>query len=200
MITILSDGDMIVGTATGAEGIPLPLNLVGIRPERLRLINGAVVDVMERTDWFIDQSGRKRTIADAGWQAMSCPWDAILIQADGTWRIRLSSDDLIAYARQKRIEALTGVAVTPHGTCWLDQGTRADLGQIIQLLDEGLAVEPVAVKLASGFVSLTRAQVIAVIASVAAVVMGAFASEGLAVQGVAAQTITTQAQIDAFFA
>ena len=112
---LIADSDLIVGAVTGdAVGIPAPADLADLPLDRLRLVDGAIIDAATLTTFYIDDRGRKRAVAGAGWQALDCAWDDVLVRdADtGDWRIETDADQL-AVARAdaiRRATALTDAA------------------------------------------------------------------------------------------
>jgi hypothetical protein len=114
---------------------------------------------------------------------------------DVATRLRTKAE-LSEYAADKRRAVLNYPTPTPHGISWCDQGTRSDFGQIIQMLDEGLATEPVLIKLAGGFVHLTRSELIEVIIAVGAKVMLGFAVESAVLVDVESGEVQTFADVD----
>lgn len=94
-------------------------------------------------------------------------------------------------AAEQRRKVLRAPAMTAYGRCWCDQGTRSDLGQVVQMIDEGLMTEPVPFKLVDGGVALTRADVLLVASAVCTRVTAAFAVEDRLCRAIDAKTVTT---------
>ena len=90
---------------------------------------------------------------------------------------------LISDLAALRYEVETGGITLPTGiTVRTDRGTRASITEAVNALEAGLLADPIPWKLETGWVDLTRADLSAIAAAVAAHVQAGFAAER-AVQG-----------------
>ena len=107
---------------------------------------------------------------------------------------------LKAYAARLRRRRLDGLIVeTPFGDTWTDRGTRGDIGDKIRMIDELNITDPVNFKLVGGSVSVTRANLVTIGAVIGNAVQGEFDKEASCEAAIDAETITTEAEIDAAF-
>jgi|GEM_PF-2994469 len=89
------DDDIVLARASGdVSGVPIPDLLLSLPDDRLRCVEGSIVDAADTTEWFVDDVGRKR-LADAdGRFAISCSWDARLVKSRDGWRVATAQDTL----------------------------------------------------------------------------------------------------------
>lgn len=112
--------------------------------------------------------------------------------ADGTGVLK-------TYATARRYDVEVA-GVTWNGVALpTDREKRAALVQALQTAQAGLIPFPVTFGLGTTKLSLTEPQLTAAVAAIAAHVQGAFDKWGAAIDGIAAGTIITTAQIDALF-
>jgi hypothetical protein len=107
---------------------------------------------------------------------------------------------LVAYAADKRWRVQNaGTALPPPftGTVQTDDGTRATIAQTLQSIDLGIVNEPVVWKLPSGFVSLSRSDLVAVARLIGQHVQACFDMEADVGASIQSGAITTTAAIEA---
>jgi hypothetical protein len=197
----LIEGDLVIGTGTGdILGIEASDALAAVPLDRLRVLDGAVVDVSERTQWFVDDLGQLHVEDALGRQPIGCAVDAQLVRTNGVWSVRDAKEQLIAYARDRRWQcevAGTAVGGVPVRT---DRETRSALleAQAAIALDPGWSTPW---ELANGATFLVNANTLPpIIAAVAAHRRSAFETYDTVKAAIEAGTITTRAAIDAAFA
>lgn len=82
---------LIVGTVEGVGGGPdIPSNLAALPLDRLRFVDGTIIDAASHDRFYIDEFGRKRLarVRDE-WRPLDCSFADPLVQGkDGRWRIR----------------------------------------------------------------------------------------------------------------
>lgn len=98
-------------------------------------------------------------------------------------------------ANKRRGLIATGQIAIGQGRSWIDDDTAAAIGRTIQAVDLGFATVPVAWKLATGFVQMSRADLLALGSAVAEAQQEAFAAEAAIDAAIDAGAITTIAQI-----
>lgn len=86
--------DDMVFAATGDLGSPAPLHLAGMPVDRLRFVDGEVIDADTLTTFYIATHGMRHAVPGEGRQPLACRWDDVLFKDGDTWRVRLPSDDL----------------------------------------------------------------------------------------------------------
>ena len=86
MIAITHD-DLVVGRGDGVVGVAIPEALLAVPDERLRLRDGVVIDVTERTAWFVDRDGLKHVEPGDGREPLACALSDELERVDGAWRV-----------------------------------------------------------------------------------------------------------------
>lgn len=98
MIKALIDADLIVGLVVGdGDGVEMPETIAGLPLDRLRHIDGAIVDIAAREAFYIDGLGRKRVDQlDPAWPEIACVWDDALIRDGEVWRVESAGDRLTA--------------------------------------------------------------------------------------------------------
>lgn len=78
-----------------APGHDVPDELADMPLDRLRLVDGKVIDAATLRAFWLDERGRRHAEAGEGRQKVRCAWDAAIdLAADGKWRVRTQSDDL----------------------------------------------------------------------------------------------------------
>lgn len=113
--------DLVLGIVSGdVDGIDVPAGLTSLPPGRLRLVNGAIVDISARTDWFLDSIGQKRVVQlDPSWTLVSCAWDAAVVNDGGLWRVQSAAEaltlakDLLKADIDQQAEAQRTKLITP---------------------------------------------------------------------------------------
>ncbi|MEQ1711715.1 MAG: hypothetical protein ABL908_09970 [Hyphomicrobium sp.] len=113
MTIMITDGDLVTGIALGdADGPELPCAMAALPLDRLRLMDGVIVDVDQRTEWHVDAAGKKRVAAAPDRQPLTCAWDAVLLRDGGAWRVSTERDIVVprirAEAARRIIAALGG--------------------------------------------------------------------------------------------
>lgn len=105
---------------------------------------------------------------------------------------------LRAYAADKRYAVETGGTRLPNGLAVAtDRVTQNALDRTINALERGFASEPVQWKGATGWIPLTKTDLLGLAAAMTAHVQEAYAAEKTVSDGIEAGTITTTAQIEA---
>lgn len=195
--------DLITGEGTGIDGPERPANLVGVPLSRLRWSGGSVIDVAGVTTWHIDSAGRKRVASAEDRQPLTCAWDAVLLRAGDTWRVRTAADDLIAYAHALQwAKAEAGITVTFQG----GPTVRFPTDGTGRGLLNGAVTRAQQANPPSGFrwqtgatscVTLTPAQVVTAGVAAADYVQATFDTLDDVIADILSGTITSTAQIDA---
>jgi len=88
---------IVTGLIAGdAGGLPeVPEGLVGLPMERLRVLDGRVVDAASFSRFWIDPEGRKQVQQiDPAWPSVDCIWTDRLIAIEGGWRAESSTEKL----------------------------------------------------------------------------------------------------------
>ncbi len=108
-----------------------------------------------------------------------------------------SMADLLAYAADRRWRAETG-GIT-HGGLMVqtDPASQANVSQAIQSIDLGIVTAPLPWKTASGFLMLSRADLVGIAVAIAAHVQACFAIEAAIAADIDRGGITTLTEIDA---
>lgn len=107
---------------------------------------------------------------------------------------------LVSYAADKRWRVQVGGTALPPpftGTVQTDDATRATIAQTLQSIDLGIVSEPVVWKLPSGFVSLSRSDLVAIARLIGQHVQACFDMEADVVASIRLGAITTNAAIEA---
>jgi hypothetical protein len=100
----LTENDLVIGTIDGTvEGISIPADLIGVALDRLRLLDGAIVDAGDMDQFYVDEAGTKHVVAGDGRQPLACALDDVLVQQAGVWHVITDSDQLA----QVKAEAVT---------------------------------------------------------------------------------------------
>ena len=60
-------------------------NMATFDKDRIRLLNGVVIDAATVTTFYIDAGGTKHVVDAPGRQTMDCEWDDRLLNVDGVW-------------------------------------------------------------------------------------------------------------------
>ncbi|CAB4327459.1 MULTISPECIES: hypothetical protein [unclassified Brucella] len=104
MLAIIQD-DLVVGTMSGTvDGVEIPLHLSSVPTDRLRYLDGELIDASENREWFVDNLGQKHIIAGEGWQSLTCGIDERMARGnDGQWRA--SPLETIKAQLKRRIDA-----------------------------------------------------------------------------------------------
>ena len=66
-----------------------------VLPEFARFLNKSIVDIRERTTFFINESGDKFVSEFSGYQQIQCQFDDELLFTDGIWKVKTSRCKLI---------------------------------------------------------------------------------------------------------
>ena len=87
---------LIAGDAGG--GLPdVPDGLVGLPMERLRVVDGLVVDAASFSRFWIDPEGRKQAAQiDPTWPSVDCIWSDRIVPIEGGWRAESTAEKLDA--------------------------------------------------------------------------------------------------------
>lgn len=117
-------------------------------------------------------------------------WPQIAAESSAADRAVLKAG---AAARRWRVQQGGTVSGLPT-----DDASRAAVAQAIQSIDLGIVAEPVRWKTASGFQSLTRAQLVAMAQAMAAHVQAAFDAEAAVGVEIDAGRIMTAAAVEAY--
>lgn len=106
--------------------------------------------------------------------------------------------ELKAYLADKRWQVETGGVTLPGNTViQTDAASQAKIAQAIQSIDLGITAEPIQWKAASGWLSVTRDDLVAIATAVAAHVQAAFAAEAALSAAIDGGSVTTTDEIDA---
>lgn len=80
------EDEFVTGIVFDLPGVDLPEELLGAPQDGLRYLDGALVDVRDRSVFYIDAQGRKWTLPGEDRQELACAWDAPLRRdAEGAW-------------------------------------------------------------------------------------------------------------------
>jgi hypothetical protein len=101
------------------------------------------------------------------------------------------------HSGRKRDEAASAGCVWQGQTVPTDEASRAAVAQAIQSIDLGIAAAPINWRLPSGFVPLSRADLVSLAAAMAANVQACFELQAQLLDQIALGQITAEAQIDA---
>ncbi len=106
MRAILAD-DIVAGLVSGDinGGVEIPADRAALPPGRLRWDGAEIIDAAAVTSWYVDAAGLKHLAAAPGRQALTCAWDAPLLQESGTWRVKSPVD---------RFKPIASAAVQAH--------------------------------------------------------------------------------------
>lgn len=99
LVTGVSEGDL---SASGA--VQVPNDLCDLPADRLRFVQGSIVDGAAYTRFHIDAAGLKHVIASDERQPLDCPWDAKLLHVDGEWTVAGEVDRINAVKRHLQEE------------------------------------------------------------------------------------------------
>jgi hypothetical protein len=147
-------------------------------------------------DAVLDQLSKQETaLVDAAGDWPETPSSLVSVVAG--WSPEPVPVDLQAYAAAKRYAVETGGIVLNGMSVMTDRQSQALITGAYAYVQANPTVT-VSVKTPSGFVNLAAAEVTAVANAVGAHVQASFAAEDAVVQGIAAGTIKTAADIDAF--
>lgn len=206
MIALIHD-DLVIGRATGIVGPEIPLALIDLPDARLRLDDGAVVDVgSEPRTFFIDAAGLKHLRAAPGRVALECSYDAKLVtDGVGGWRVldaveaaKAALIDYLKDLRWQREQAGTVWNGWPIHTDDRSQGKYLAELQAIALDDR---VDGDLWKFADGlFRPVPNADFPALAKAARAHVRTMFGIEATVLAAIEAGMITTTAEVDAAFA
>lgn len=107
-----TDGDLVIGTTSGVGGAgpEIPADLSGLPLERLRYVGGAVVDAATITAWHVGADGVKHAVTASGRQALTCAWNALLINDAGTWRVKTLAEQLLPLVKEETRRRIFAVA------------------------------------------------------------------------------------------
>jgi hypothetical protein len=147
-------------------------------------------------DAVLDQLSKQETaLVDAAGDWPETPSSLVSVVAG--WSPEPVPVDLQAYAAAKRYAVETGGIVLNGMSVMTDRQSQALITGAYAYVQANPTVT-VSFKTPSGFVNLAAAEVTAVANAVGAHVQASFAAEDAVVQGIAAGTIKTAADIDAF--
>lgn len=103
--------DLVVGLVTGDAGdVDVPQALAGAPPHRLRYVGEEIVDAATITAWHVGVDGVKHAVAAAGRQAITCAWDARLVNDAGTWRVQTLAEQLQPLVKEETRQRIYAVA------------------------------------------------------------------------------------------
>ena len=90
----LVDGDIVTGTASGPgmKGLAIPLALSALPIDRLRVLDGILIDAATRSTFFVGADGQKHVIAGPGREQIVCAWNDTLVVDDGKWRRQTAAE------------------------------------------------------------------------------------------------------------
>lgn len=97
--------DIITGVMNGNcdGGITIPDSMASVPIDRLRIVDGSVIDIWSMTHFFIDDNKTKHVVQyDPSWQALDCAWDDMLSLEDGQWRVVTLVEQQAATIRAER--------------------------------------------------------------------------------------------------
>ena len=160
MIYAILDGDLVVGVANGvASGVPVPDALMAVPRDRLRWNGAALVDAAAINSFYLDPFGRKRIAqGDPSWPAVTCAYDAAVIDDGGTWRLSTTADDLAAAKVAKKaavdaqLAALYTAGWTYGGVMYqIDPDSQANITAMGALASASVAGVPGAAAWPAGF-------------------------------------------------
>lgn len=90
--------DLVIGFSEGdiasASAIEVPEGMTGLPAGRLRVSDGAIVDIAAYGAFFVDAAGVKHIGGGEGRTSVSCSWDDRLTLVDGAWHVISASDRL----------------------------------------------------------------------------------------------------------
>ena len=203
MFAIIERGDLVAASVTAsAEKLPaIPPALADKPLGELRYHGGRVKHLSEFSTFYVDADGRKRVEKlDPSWPAVTCAWDAVLMRDGASWRVQTAKDGLKAHAAAVRFARETG-GITVAGARILtdreSQGLIAGAMLRAQMLGDAASFR---FKAASGFVTLTGAEMQALAVAVGEHVQACFALEADVLAEIEAGTITTKEAIEQRFA
>lgn len=126
MTKAILDGDLVVGVAEGdIVGIDIPKGFLSFPADRLRHVNGAIVDAVGFNRFYIDDRGRKHVDAADGLFALDCSWNDVLIASDAGWIVQ---DDA---ARLQAVKVTLCVAIDAEAERRRRQYITPGLGQAL---------------------------------------------------------------------
>lgn len=104
--------DIVVSLVKGPfDGVPVPNELIGTPPPRLRFDGASIVSVDDYSSWAIDPEDPKQTkrlplMADPDWPVIDCAFDDAIIKDGETWRAETDADRLEAVKADARRRAI----------------------------------------------------------------------------------------------
>lgn len=107
-----------------------------------------------------------------------------------------TADDLMAYLADKRYRVEVGGIVFNGVPCWTDRATQSMLQRASYMLDKGMLTAPIKVKIPAGFALLSEVEINAIGTAVGLHVQACFDREADLAAAIAAETITTYAEIE----
>jgi hypothetical protein len=197
----LTDGDLIVSilSGDGANGIEIPLALADKPVEELRVKGGKVRHLSEFTTFYVDVWGVRHLEAGAGRVQVAGAWNAPLIRTADGWRVEQLADKLRAYAAAARYRREAGGVTIGGAEIRTDRESQGLIAGAL-LRAQINAEATFQFKTATGFVTLSGAQMQAIAVAVGEHVQACFAKEAEVLAAIDAGTITTVAEIDQRFA
>lgn len=199
----LIDDDLILGVVRSGDitagTIEIPAALAAVPQDRLRFDGAEIIDAIGVTSWHADEFGRKRLASGPGRAGpLSCSWDAKLRRTSTGWAAQSPSDELRAYAAEKRWQVETGGCPWSVHVVATDRDSQGKLIAEFVAIGAGLRTDGAPWKMQSGgYVAMTNVQAAQMIAAARVHITLAFATEASVLAGIAAGTVTTLAQIDA---
>lgn len=103
----ITENDLVVGTIDGTvDGIAIPAELAGVELDRLRLLDGAIVDTGDMDQFYVDEAGTKHVVAGDGRQPLACAFEDVLVLQAGLWRV-INESDQLAQVKTAAVTRLT---------------------------------------------------------------------------------------------
>lgn len=197
--------DRVIGRQTGDVIAPvIPVDLRAFADERLRVLDGEVIDAADFSEFHIGDDGYKHIVAGDGRQPLACAWDDELTLDGGAWRVVSAAErlrkHLTAYAADRRWRKENGGIVVGGVPIATDDRSKqmiigarlaadADPDWTTQWVGADGSVHPV-----------NAAAMIAISDAVQAHVNACFVTYAAVKTDIDAGTITTTEEIDAAFA
>ena len=196
----LTDGDIVIGRATGVVGPVIPLGLLSHQDGELRFDGDAVIllDDEPRAYW-VDGIGRKHISAIAGSSELICRASDALVREGGAWRVETLEDRLTSYARDVRWRREIG------GMSWNGVPIATDDSSKVKIAGARIAAQADPTFETTWYgadgegVVVDAALIIQLSDAVLAHVDGTFTTFGQVKAAITAGSITTQEQVDQAF-
>jgi len=77
--------------------------MASIPIDRLRIVDGAAVDIGSMSHFYVDGNKTKHVVqSDPNWQPLDCAWDDMLSLEDGQWRVVTLAEQQAVTIRAER--------------------------------------------------------------------------------------------------